>query len=153
MPAYNVVSQLKTSENAYKFSRQCGAARLIQAFVAQLDGPESCGHCINACRATRTTDGRLRCSKAGLTLLQNVALEGAGSGLRANIVLPGIVETSMIASDDAELMRSFNKLHPLGRIGQPPEVAQVVVDVLRNPWMTGAQIPVDGGLLLGAAEV
>ena len=132
-----------------------GAARLIQAFVAQLDGAGSLvGIASTLAVRPAPQTGAYAASKAGLiALLQNVALEGASSGLRANVVLPGIVETAMTASDDPELMESFNRLHPLGRIGQPQEVAHVVVDVLRNPWMTGAQIPVDGGLLLGAAEV
>ena len=81
--------------------------------------------------------------------MQNVALEGAIQGLRANTVLPGIVDTEMVAGDDPEHREALNQLHPIGRLGQPAEIAEVVVGVLENPWLTGASIPIDGGLLLG----
>ena len=130
------------------------SVRLIQAFVAHLEGPGSIVG-ISSTLAVRPAPGTgaYAASKAALiALLQNVALEGATQGLRANTVLPGIVDTEMVACDDPEHREALNQLHPVGRLGQPAEIADVVVGVLENPWLTGASIPVDGGLLLGTAS-
>ena len=74
--------------------------------------------------------------------------------MRANAVLPGVVPTAMTtaprgdASLDAQL-DALRRLHPLGRLGEPAEVAHMVVALLSNPWVTGAEVAVDGGLLVG----
>ena len=130
------------------------SARLIQAFVSQLQGPGSIVG-ISSTLAVRPAPGTgaYAASKAALiALLQNVALEGAAQGIRANAVLPGIVDTEMVACEDPKHREALNQLHPLGRLGQPEEVADVVVSVLENPWLTGASIPIDGGLVLGTAS-
>ena len=43
-------------------------------------------------------------------------------------------------------MEALRKLHPMGRLGTAEEVAQLVVDVLDTPWMTGSLVVLDGGI-------
>lgn len=91
---------------------------------------------------------------AGLT--RNAALEYGKQGIRVNAVCPGGIDTRMLdslaeqatagAQSSAEMM---NPLHPMGRIGTPEEVANLIV-WLCSPeasFMTGAVIPVDGGFV------
>jgi len=89
-------------------------------------------------------------------LLASLALEFASEGLRFNSVLPGVVDTSIHEPGDAgeasraEKMRDFARLHPLGRVGQPEEIAAAVLFLLdeRSRWTTGSQMTVDGGISL-----
>jgi NAD(P)-dependent dehydrogenase (short-subunit alcohol dehydrogenase family) len=94
-------------------------------------------------------------SKHGVIgLTKNAALEYAQSGIRVNAVCPGGIDTRMLdslagqstggAQTSSEMMAP---LHPMGRIGTPQEVANLIV-WLCSPhasFITGAAIPVDGG--------
>jgi NAD(P)-dependent dehydrogenase (short-subunit alcohol dehydrogenase family) len=89
-------------------------------------------------------------------LLASLALEFAPEGLRFNSVLPGVVDTAIHEpGEEAELpreekMKQFARLHPLGRVGRPEEIAAAVLFLLgeRSPWTTGSQMTVDGGISL-----
>jgi NAD(P)-dependent dehydrogenase (short-subunit alcohol dehydrogenase family) len=95
------------------------------------------------------------CSKAGLVALtRNLALELAPRQIRVNAICPGYVDTPMwdewlrSSSDPEELARQTTALHPLGRRGQPQDVASAVA-YLAGPhsgWVTGTCLVVDGGL-------
>lgn len=88
-------------------------------------------------------------AKAGLSAVMKVlALQGAKHGIRANAVLPGIVETDMVADRLKSHGEEMKALHILGRLGQPEDVAQTVWHLLNAPWTTGTEVVVDGGLLL-----
>jgi len=95
-------------------------------------------------------------ANAGLTQVVKVlALAGAARGIRVNSVSPGIVDTDMVRgrfpATDTEAVRSgldaLRALHPLGRLGQPDDVAAAVLHLLTAPWTTGTELLVDGGLL------
>lgn len=99
--------------------------------------------------------GAYAASKAALnSLTQTFALEWAGAGIRVNGVLPGVVDTPIHdpggegEPSRAEKMSMFAEQHPLGRVGQPKDVAEMVSFLLseRSSWMTGALINVDGGI-------
>lgn len=87
-----------------------------------------------------------------------LALDHASAGIRVNAVLPGTVDTPMVRSS-AELFRGdktteavvseWGRLHPLGRVAQPAEVAQAIAFLLSDQasFITGATLAVDGGLL------
>lgn len=86
-----------------------------------------------------------------LGLTQTAALEYAAQGLRVNAVGPAFIHTPMIARLDADesARKQLESLHPIGRIGQPEEVAELVL-WLSSPaasFMNGAYLPVDGGYL------
>jgi NAD(P)-dependent dehydrogenase (short-subunit alcohol dehydrogenase family) len=80
-----------------------------------------------------------------LGLTKNAALEYATQGIRVNAVGPAFIRTPLIAGmEDAVL-----PLHPIGRLGTPDEVAELVVFLSsgRASFITGAYYPIDGGYL------
>lgn len=84
----------------------------------------------------------------GLTL--SAAASYASRGLRVNAVAPGLVHTRLTAGLTAsETSRHVSEaMHPLGRLGEPGDVARAVAFLLdpQNAWITGQVIGVDGGL-------
>jgi len=87
-------------------------------------------------------------SKWGLRgLTRAAALELAPRGIRVNIVHPGPIDTPILDNADPVFIASSVEQTLTGRIGQPEEVADVVVFLLsaRASYLNGAEIPVDGG--------
>jgi NAD(P)-dependent dehydrogenase (short-subunit alcohol dehydrogenase family) len=91
-------------------------------------------------------------SKAGVRLFtKSTALEcaAAGNGVRANSVHPGQVETPLLeaALGDPARRRATVERIPLGRLGQPVEIAETIVFLASDAssFMTGAELVVDGG--------
>ncbi len=91
-------------------------------------------------------------SKAGLVgLARSVARELGSRGITANVVTPGFVETDMTADLPEDRRAAILASVPLGRYAQPAEVAGVVTWLAGDAaaYVTGAIIPVDGGLGMG----
>ncbi len=89
-------------------------------------------------------------------LTRSMALDAAREGVRVNCVAPGTVDTPMLhwaaslAKNPGTVLEEVNAMHPLGRIAQPREIAEVVAFLAseRASFITGAVIVADGGLLL-----
>ena len=81
---------------------------------------------------------------------KNVALELAARGIRVNAVAPGGVETPGVGDISANL-EAFEAMIPMGRMGQPDDIARAVLFLASDlaSYVTGAQLVVDGGRLLG----
>ncbi|MFT2818252.1 SDR family NAD(P)-dependent oxidoreductase [Leifsonia sp. A12D58] len=80
-------------------------------------------------------------------LTKNAAAEYGPQGLRINAVGPGYIETPLLANLPEEAYSALQAKHPLGRLGQPEEVANVTTFLLSDKagFMTGSYVLVDGG--------
>ena len=92
-------------------------------------------------------------SKAALSAyMRNCAIELAPKGIRANAVLPGMVETKLINNGKytEEDRQADMQLYPLGRYGKPEDIAYLMVYLLSDAsvWMTGSELVIDGGRCL-----
>ena len=96
-------------------------------------------------------------AKAGLhSLTQHLAMELAPKHIRVNAVSPAVVQTPIYEGfiPKAEVhsaLQGFNSLHPIGRVGTPQDVGEVVTFLLSDKasWITGAIWDVDGGVMAG----
>lgn len=92
-------------------------------------------------------------TKTAITgFMRNVALDLAAKGIRANAVNPGMVNTPMVHSGkytDEQLQKDMSN-YPMGRFGDPEEIAYAVIYLLSNAssWITGQSLVIDGGLTL-----
>jgi NAD(P)-dependent dehydrogenase (short-subunit alcohol dehydrogenase family) len=91
-------------------------------------------------------------------LTRSMALDQAAAGIRVNAVLPGTVDTPMVRASAAmfsdgrpvdAVVAEWGRLHPLGRVAQPREIAQAIAFLLSDEasFITGTSLTVDGGLL------
>ena len=95
-------------------------------------------------------------AKSGVVgLVRGLAVELARSGIRVNGIAPGYIRTAQLLSEKHSLgpvaAETVGEIIPLGRVGQPDDIADVVVFLASNGarYLTGQVITVDGGLLVG----
>lgn len=89
---------------------------------------------------------------AGLT--KTAALENAKLNIRVNAVCPGVIKTPMIdriTGKEKAVEKNYEAMEPVGRMGEPEEVAEAVVWLCSDAasFITGAILPVDGGWIAG----
>lgn len=89
-------------------------------------------------------------------MVRNLAIELAPLNIRINAVAPAVVETPvyntfLTDAQVAEVLPTFNAFHPLGRNGQPRDVAEAILFLASDQasWITGAVLSVDGGVTAG----
>jgi NAD(P)-dependent dehydrogenase (short-subunit alcohol dehydrogenase family) len=96
-------------------------------------------------------------SKAAVAMLvKELAQELGPSGIRVNAVSPGVVLSASVTRSGPDEEERDRQLIPLQRIGQPEDVGRVVAMLLSDEWcgyVTGANVPVDGGLGLHSWSV
>lgn len=128
------------------------AFHVLRAVVKQHKGPVALAFAsTSAAHVGLPNHEAISAAKAGLEgLVRAAAATYASRGVRVNAIAPGLVRTplaSRITGSEAALKTS-TALHPLGRIGEPDDVA-MALEWLTDPaatWMTGQVLPVDGGM-------
>ncbi len=92
-----------------------------------------------------------------LNLTQNMAVRYGRHQVRANAICPGTIQTpiwSERVSKDPEVFNKLAKWYPLGRVGQPEDIARAALFLASDDaaWITGVTLNVDGGLMAGTAN-
>jgi len=99
-----------------------------------------------------TGNGTYASSKGALSMFMKVAaLELASKQIRVNAVCPGMVQTQMIQEGEvAEQLEKGLVDYPLGRYGEPNDIAYAIIFLLSNAssWVTGTNMIIDGGLTI-----
>jgi NAD(P)-dependent dehydrogenase (short-subunit alcohol dehydrogenase family) len=100
----------------------------------------------------QSTYGPAKFVASGLT--KHLAVEWAAKGIRVNAVAPGTIRTDRVQRlsqepGGATYLTEIERRHPLGRLGEPEEVASAIVFLASDEasFITGAVLPVDGGYL------
>ncbi len=96
-----------------------------------------------AARGAGVIGAHYNASKAGMEgLTRGYAARLAHAGVTVNAVAPSLIETDMSTSFPADVAKRI----PIGRMGTPEEIAQVVIMVVANAYMTGQTVAVNGGV-------
>ena len=124
-----------------------GAARLM---VAGGRGGAICFTASTAAAHVCDLLGAYAASKSGVRMLaRTLASELGVHRIRVNMIMPGVIETAMTASllDDPKVRADALTNTPVGRLGQPEDIARLVVFLCSDEagFITGANLPVDGG--------
>jgi NAD(P)-dependent dehydrogenase (short-subunit alcohol dehydrogenase family) len=104
-----------------------------------------------------TASAAYSAAKAGVhALTKNLAIELAPDNIRVNAIAPGVIETPVFntfLTDEqvAQVLPTFNAMHPLGRNGQPEDAAEALLFLASDQakWITGVILSVDGGVMAG----
>ena len=101
---------------------------------------------------SQSTYGPAKFVASGLT--KHLAVEWADRGIRVNAVAPGTIKTERVRRlpeepGGREYIEEIERMHPMGRLGEPEEVAQAIAFLASDQasFVTGAILPVDGGYL------
>jgi NAD(P)-dependent dehydrogenase (short-subunit alcohol dehydrogenase family) len=130
--------------------------QLAQAVIAPMTAQGS-GRIVNIGSVTAAMGNPVEAgygaAKAGLLgLTRSLARAVARKGITVNLVVPGVFETEMTASMRPEAREAIRAMIPLGRRGDPRELAHAVRFLLSDEasYITGSVVTVDGGLSMGA---
>jgi NAD(P)-dependent dehydrogenase (short-subunit alcohol dehydrogenase family) len=145
----NVRSMFLAAGQAVPLMRRAGGGAIVNVASAQ------------ATATQRNVVAYTASKGAVVAMTRAMAVDHAPDGIRVNSVSPGSVDTPMLraaardvsAEDPDAVIAQWGSLHPLGRVGAPAEIADVIL-FLASPlssFVTGADLRADGGVLAGVA--
>ena len=85
---------------------------------------------------------------AVIALTKALAQELGPSGIRVNCVAPGVIQTDMCANVDPIIMDELKEQTPVGRLGEPEDVAKAMLYLSEAEFITGQVLPVNGGFII-----
>jgi NAD(P)-dependent dehydrogenase (short-subunit alcohol dehydrogenase family) len=141
----NVRSMFLAAKYAVPLMRHSGGGAIVNVASAQATASQQ-----NVVAYTASKGAIVAMTRA-------MAVDHAGDGIRVNSVSPGSVDTPMLrqsardvsAEDPDAVIAQWGAMHPIGRVGQPAEIADAIL-FLASPlssFVTGAELRVDGGVL------
>ncbi|SED63994.1 SDR family NAD(P)-dependent oxidoreductase [Rhodobacter sp. 24-YEA-8] len=139
--AINLTAPALTARAAVPFMRKTGRGGAMVHFST-----------IQWYRGDPNPQDAYQASKAGLCALsKSLAMQLAAEGIRSNAICPGMTVTPLQARwDNDETLAAVAAYAPLGRIGTPQDMANAALFLLSDAagYITGTELPVDGGLLM-----
>jgi 3-oxoacyl-[acyl-carrier protein] reductase len=128
-----------------------GAAAFIRKYSKQLSNPETASILLFSTVAVQTGmsfHSSISAAKGAVEgLTRSLAAEFAPS-IRVNAIAPSLTKTELaekLINSDVKLKASEDR-HPLKKIGEPGDLAQMAISILENKWLTGQIIHLDGGM-------
>jgi NAD(P)-dependent dehydrogenase (short-subunit alcohol dehydrogenase family) len=146
--------RLTTAEflNDYKINVE-GAIRSIQFFLPQLKAAERASIVLFSTVAVQTGmtfHSSISVSKGAIEGLTRALAADLAPRIRVNCIAPSLVQTSLTErlTSSVEKIEASAKRHPLGRIGQPEDIAESALYLLSDvsSWMSGQVLHIDGGM-------
>ena len=130
--------------------------RVIPQMAERKDGVVIIISSIAALKGTRKLGGYAMSKAAHIQLARNLALEWGHANVRVNCIAPGLVRTHMARAlwEDAENYARVLKSYPLGRIGEPEDIAGAAVFLAARAgrFITGQTIVIDGGATIAGGQ-
>ncbi len=125
----------------------CG--RAAAGLMALADGPGLIINISSISHSGNMGQSNYTAAKAGVAAMAVTwAKELARYGVRVNAISPGFIGTEMVRAMKPEALAKLSAMIPIGRIGEPDEIAHTVQFIIENDYVNGRNIEVDGGMRL-----
>lgn len=144
----NLIGMAVACKLAFPHLRRAGGGSIVlcSSIMAYTSAPASVAYTVS--------------KTAALGLMRSIAMDGAAHRVRCNAICPGTIDTPLYRRyidqqpDPAAVHSKFERMFPLGRIGQPTDIAAAAAFLLSDDsaYMTGSELVVDGGYMISGTN-
>jgi NAD(P)-dependent dehydrogenase (short-subunit alcohol dehydrogenase family) len=138
------LASLENEQIEHSFDKLRGFANVSRAAARRLDGSITMVSAVSAVKPGRGMSMAAAAAGAVASFGKALAIELAP--LRVNVVMPGLVDTTIHENDRPAIKSWTESALPARRFGQPEDIASAILFLMTNPYMTGATLVIDGGL-------